>query len=112
MTRTQNDLNTTSPLPANEVSQVLTDVALGKRIMMRSSIQSWNEIYHGLMPVEIDGWQLTLFNDCDTLDYCEYCRSPDGRVGTLELWLRDGFDPVELMSSRERERLEQLLAAL
>ena len=36
----------------------------------------------------------------------------DGRVGTLELWLRDGFDPVELMSSRERERLEQLLAAL
>ena len=112
MTQAQNDLNTTSPLPANEVSQVLTDVALGKRIMMRSSIQSWNEIYHGLMPVEIDGWQLTLFNDCDTLDYCEYCRSPDGRVGTLELWLRDGFDPVELMSSRERERLEQLLAAL
>jgi hypothetical protein len=42
------------------------------------------------MPVEIDGWQLTLFNDCDTLDYCEYCRSPDGRVGTLEVWQYDG----------------------
>ncbi|WP_448118803.1 DUF7693 family protein [Pseudomonas serbica] len=112
MTRPQNDLNTTSPLTAREVCQVLTDVALGKRIMMQSSIQSWNEIYHGLMPVEIDGWRLTLFNDCDTLDYCEYCRSPDGRVGTLELWLRDGVDPVELMSSRERERLEQLLAGL
>lgn len=91
---------------------MLTDVALGKRIMTRSSTQSWSEIYHGLMPVETDGWQLILFNDCDTLDYCEYCRSPDGRVGTLELWLRDGVDPVELMSSRERERLEQLLAAL
>lgn len=37
------------------------------------------------LPVEIDGWQLTLFNDCDTLDYCQYCRSPDGQVGTLEL---------------------------
>jgi hypothetical protein len=105
-------LNTTSPLTAREVCQVLMDVPLGKRIMTRSSIHSWNEIYHGLMLVEIDGWQLTLFNDCDTLDYCEYCRSPDGRVGTLELWLRDGVDPVELMSSRERERLEQLLAAL
>ena len=104
MTRTQNDLNTTSPLPANEVSQVLTDVALGKRIMMRSSIQSWNEIYHGLMPVEIDGWQLTLFNDCDTLDYCEYCRSPDGRVGTLELWQREGADPVDLLGTWEREQ--------
>ena len=112
MTRTQNDLNTTSLLPANEVSQVLTDVALGKRIMMRSSIQSWNEIYHGLMPVEIDGWQLTLFNDCDTLDYCEYCRSPDGRVGTLELWQREGADPVDLLGAWEREQLERLLAAL
>lgn len=105
-------MNTTSPLTALEVSQVLTDVALGKRIMMRSSIQSWSEIYHGDMPVKTGGWHLTLFNDCDTLDYCEYCRSPDGRVGTLELWLRDRVDPVELMSSWERERLERLLAAL
>jgi hypothetical protein len=112
MTRTQNDLNEISPLSAREICQVLTDVALGKRIMIRSSIQSWNEIYHGLMPVEIDGWQLILFNDCDTLDYCEYCRSPDGRVGTLELWQREGSDPVELLSSREREQLESLLAAL
>jgi hypothetical protein len=112
MTRKQNELNTTSPLTAHEVCLVLTDVALGKRIMMRSSIQSWNEIYHGLMPVKIDGWRLTLFNDCDTLDYCEYCRSPDGRVGTLELWQHDGADPVELLSAWEREQLERLLAGL
>jgi hypothetical protein len=112
MTRKQNELNTTSPLTAREVCQVLADVALGKCIMTRGSIQSWNEIYHGLMPVEIDGWQLTLFNDCDTLDYCEYCRSPDGRVGTLELWQREGSDPVELLSASEREQLEELLAAL
>lgn len=112
MTQAKNDLNTTSPLTAHEVCQVLTDVALGKRIMMRSSIQSWGEIYHGLMSVEIDGWLLTLFNDCDTLDYCEYGRSPDGRVGTLEPWQRDGADPVDLLSSREREQLERLLAAL
>ena len=112
MTQAQNTLNTTSPLPAREVCLVLTDAAQGKRIIMRSSIQSWSEIYHGLMAVEIDGWLLTLFNDCDTLDYCEYCRSPDGRVGTLALWQRDGPDPVDLMNSREREQLERLLAAL
>jgi hypothetical protein len=66
------------------------------------------------MPGEIDGWRLTLFNDCDTLDYCEYCEycgSPDGRVGTLGLWQRDGVDPVELLSAWEREQLERLLAA-
>ncbi|VEF10876.1 phosphoglycerate mutase family protein [Pseudomonas fluorescens] len=91
---------------------MLSDVALSKRIMMRSSTQSWSEIYHGLMPVEIDGWQLILFNDCDTLDYCEYCKSPDGRIGALELWERDGVDPVELLSTWEREQLERLLAAL
>ena len=112
MTQTQNGLNTTSPLNAREVCQVLTDIALGTRIMMRSSIQSWNEVYHGLMHVEIDGWQLILFNDCDTLDYCEYCRSPDGRVGTLELWQRDGADPVDLLSAWEREQIVRLLAAL
>lgn len=112
MTRTQNDLNITSPLTAREVYQVLADVVLGKRLIMRSSIQSWNEIYHGLIPVEIDGWQLTLFNDCDTLDYCEYGRSPDGRIGTLELWQRDGADPVDLLSAKEREQLERLLAVL
>lgn len=80
--------------------------------MMRSAIQSWNEIYHGLIPIEIEGWLLILFNDCDTLDYCEYGRSPDDRVGTPELWQRDGADPVELLCGREREQLERLLAAL
>jgi hypothetical protein len=105
-------LNTNSPLTARDVYQVLKDVALGTRTMTRTSSQSWSEIYHGLMPVEIDGWHLTLFNDCDTLDYCEYCMSPDRRVGSLETWQRYGTDPVELLSAWEREQLECLLNAL
>ena len=76
--------------------------------MKRACSQSWNEIYHGVMPVETDGWLLTLFNDCVTLDYCEYCRAPDGRVGTLELWKRDGADPVDRLSAWERVQLERL----
>lgn len=111
MIRTRNDLNTTSPLTAREVYQVLKDVALGTRIMTLASFHSGSGIYHGLMPVEIDGWQFTLFNDCDTLDYCECCRS-DGRVGTLETWHRYGTDPVELLSGWEREQLECLLNTL
>jgi len=62
------NLNTKSALTAREVYQVLKDVALGTRIMHRASLQTWNEVYNGLMPVEIDGWHLTLFNDPDTLD--------------------------------------------
>ncbi len=75
-------------------------------------MQSWSEIYHGLMSVEIDGWRLTLFNDCDTLDYCEYGRSPDSRVGTFELWQCDGVEPVGLLSAREREPLKRWLDVL
>jgi len=112
MNQPEDDSRPTSLLTAHEVSQVMKEAALSKRIMRRNSIQSWNEIYHGLMTVEINDWALTLFNDCDTLDYCEYCRSPDGRVGTLELWQREGTDPVELLSAWEREQLERLLAAL
>jgi hypothetical protein len=67
------------------------------------------EIYHGLMPIDIDGWQLKLFNDCDTLDYCEYGRSSDGRVGALETWQRYGTERVELLSGWKREQLERLL---
>jgi hypothetical protein len=105
-------LNTASPLTARDVYQVLKDVALGTRIMRRTSSQSLSEIYNGLMPVEIDGWRLTLFNDGGTLDYCEDCRSPDGRIGSLETWQRYGTDPVDLLSGWEREQLERLLNAL
>jgi hypothetical protein len=105
-------LNTTSPLTAREVYQVLKDVALGIRIMTRACNQSWCEIYHDLMPVEIDGWRLTLFNDGGTLDYCEDCRSPDGRIGSIETWQRYGTDPVKLLSGWEREQLERLLNEL
>ncbi|MGF6458058.1 DUF7693 family protein [Pseudomonas frederiksbergensis] len=102
-------MNTNSPLTALEVCQVLTDVALGTRIMTRAS---WSEIYHGLMTVEIDGWLLTLFNDNGTLDYCDDCRTPDGRIGSLETWQRYGTDPVKLLSGWEREQLERLLNEL
>ncbi|WP_125828554.1 DUF7693 family protein [Pseudomonas weihenstephanensis] len=76
MTRTQNDLNITSPLTAREVYQVLADVVLGKRLMMRSSVQSWNEIYHGLMPVEIDGWLTALSTSS--------CRSAGVRMAIID----------------------------
>lgn len=91
---------------------MLTDVAQGTRILTGTSSQSLSEIYKGLMPVEIDGWRLTLFNDGGTLDYCEDYRSPDGRIGSLETWQRYGTDPVKLLSGWEREQLERLLNEL
>ncbi|MNC49503.1 hypothetical protein D3C76_1667270 [compost metagenome] len=62
------------PLAAQEVSLVLKYVALGVHTMHRVGQQSWREIYEGNMSVEVDGWLVTLFNDCNTLDYCEECK--------------------------------------
>lgn len=51
----------TSPLTSRKVYQELKDVALGTRTMTRERGQSWNVIYHGIMPLGIVGWHLTIF---------------------------------------------------
>jgi hypothetical protein len=102
MTCTNDGFEYNPPLTGREAYQVLKDIALGTRIMTRASGQSWREVYHWLMPVEIDGWRITLFN-------CEERRSPDGRVGLYETCQRKGTDPVELLSGWEQGQLKRLL---
>ena len=75
--------------------------------MRRITQESWNEIYCGLMTVEVDGWQITFFIDCGDLDYCDSCVSADGR--RYEFNAKDGFDPVGLLSSDEHLQLEERL---
>ncbi|NWA24957.1 hypothetical protein HX870_29705 [Pseudomonas gingeri] len=99
------------PLTARETYQVLRDIALGVRTMHRLGTQSWAEIYCGQMTVETDGWVITLYNDCDTLDYCDSCYSPDGRVYIFDSMQRFGTDPIELLSTWEYAQLEKLLSA-
>lgn len=101
-----------STLDAREVYQLLKDVALGVRQMSNAGGPSWSELYCGNALISIDGWKLTLYNDCGSLDYCEECVSPDGRVGTFESWSRYGTDPVELLSQWEHSQLEAKLQAL
>lgn len=100
-----------STLDAREVYQLLKDVALGVR-QMSTGGTSWNELYCGNVLISIDGWKLTLYNDCGELDYCEACVSPDGRVGTFESWSRFGTDPVELLSQWEHSQVEAKLQEL
>ena len=57
------------PLTAREAYQVHRDIALGVRLMRRLGTQAWSEIYCGQMAVDADGWVITLYNDCDKLDY-------------------------------------------
>jgi hypothetical protein len=94
-------------LTARAVYKILRDAAMGTRSMRRITSTSWDEIYFGLMTVDVDGWVITLFNDCSDLDYCDSCYSPDGRK--YDFSSRDVSDPIEFLSPSEHRQLEELL---
>jgi hypothetical protein len=99
-------------LSAREVSQVLREVTWGRRTMRKVGNAPWDEIYAGHFHVRVDGWELSIYNDCDELDYCEECVSPDGRRWSFDSGDRFGTDPIALLSTWEHQTLEQLLKAL
>ncbi|WP_244970285.1 DUF7693 family protein [Pseudomonas lactis] len=104
--------NTAAALSAREVSQVLREAIFGRSVMSKVGQQSWAHIYSGHFQVDIDGWRMSIYNDCDHLDYCEQCVSPDGRRWSFDSGDRFGTDPVALLSTWEHQTLEQLLKTL
>ncbi|UVL15500.1 hypothetical protein LOY27_06500 [Pseudomonas atacamensis] len=99
-------------LTARGVCRVLRDAIFGRREMVRLSAQTWGELYAGLFMVKIEGWSITIFNDCDELDYCEGCISPDGRRWSFDSGDRFGTDPIALLSVWEHQTLENQLKEL
>ncbi|WP_341524014.1 hypothetical protein AABC73_13575 [Pseudomonas sp. G.S.17] len=99
-------------LTAREAYQVLRDISLGVRTMRRLGTKSWTDMYCGMMTVEVDGWVITFYNDCDSLDYCDSCYCPDRRAYLFDSSQQFGTDPVELLSTWEHAQLEKLLRAL
>lgn len=99
-------------LTAREVCQVLRGVTFGRRTMAKVGTQSWDEVYACHFIVDVEGWRITLYNDCDELDYCEECVSPDGRRWCFDPGDRFGTDPVALLSMWEHQTLERLLKVL
>ncbi|WP_420893652.1 DUF7693 family protein [Pseudomonas marginalis] len=104
--------NTAAALSAREVSQVLREAIFGRSVMSKVGQQSWAHIYSGHFQVDIDGWRMSIYNDCDHLDYCEQCVSPDGRRWLFDSGDRFGTDPVALLSTWEHQTLERMLKAL
>lgn len=99
-------------LTTREVCQVLRDVVLGRRTMVKADRQTRNGAYTGHFAVEVEGWRITVCNDGDKLDYCEQAESPNGRVWQLAPGDRYGTDPIALLSTWEHKVLEGLLKAV
>ncbi len=97
-------------LTAREVFQVLREVVLGCRTMTKVGNQSWEQLYACHFEVDVEGWRITIYNDCDELDYCERCVNPDGQ--RWEFDPGDRTDPIALLSTWEHQTLERMLKAL
>ncbi|WP_434605020.1 DUF7693 family protein [Pseudomonas sp. Z4-7] len=104
--------NTAAELSAREVSQVLREAIFGRSVMSKVGHESWDEIYAGHFQINVDGWEISIYNDCDQLDYCEQCISPDGRRWSFDSGDRFGTDPVALLSTWEHQTLERMLKEL
>ncbi|WP_426111988.1 DUF7693 family protein [Pseudomonas sp. DSP3-2-2] len=112
MTSENGDPDAVPALTAREVCQVLCEVTFGRRVMSKLGAKAWDEVYACHFIVDVDGWRITLYNDCDTLDYCEECMSPDGRRWAFDPGDRFGTDPVALLSTWEHRALERFLKSL
>jgi hypothetical protein len=104
--------NTAAELSAREVSQVLREAIFGRSVMSKVGHESWDEIYAGHFQINVDGWEISIYNDCDQLDYCEQCVSPDGRHWSFDSRDRFGTDPVALLSTWEHQTFERMLKGL
>jgi hypothetical protein len=104
--------STAAELSAREVCQVLREVTFERRTMTKVGHASWDEVYAGHFVVSVEGWHISIYNDCDSLDYCEECVSPEGRRWSFGAGDRFGTDPIALLSTWEHQRLERLLKAL
>jgi hypothetical protein len=97
-------------LTAREVCQVLREVVLGRRTMTKVGTQSWEQVYACHFEVDVEGWRITIYNDCNELDYCERCVSPEGKCWGFDSG--DRTDPIALLSTWEHQSLERMLKAL
>lgn len=102
--------HTPAELSAKEVCEVLREVTLGRRSRKKVGTQGWDEVYTCHFVVDVEGWRITLYNDCDELDYCEQCVSPEGKRWDFDL--SDRKDPIALLSPLEHHVLERMLKAL
>lgn len=97
-------------LSGYEVADLLREALLAKvEVRLAAPGMTWSGAYCGLVEFRIEGWQLGFFNDCDSLDYCEYAEAPDGRRSTFEDWYEAGEEPVGLLTEAEQLALTDLL---
>jgi hypothetical protein len=100
-------------IPGHEVCEVLRKAISGQLIVeLGMPSVTWDEVYAGIVPFRFDNWQISFYNDCDELDYCEAAIAPNGRSEVFLTWQSMSAEPVSLLTDSERQALEQILKSV
>ena len=62
----------------DEYADVLRRVISGESTLICVG-QTWDEAYAADVAFTVDGWHISIFNDCDSVDYTDSITAPDGR---------------------------------
>jgi hypothetical protein len=99
--------------PANEVTGPelveLFRKAIRREVKVVALGASWKQVYAGDVRFRIGDYTVTIFNDCNELDYVDSAIAPDGREGDFEAWANQNLEPVSLLTELEYQQLENLL---
>lgn len=98
-------------IPAIEIADLLRKVLRGE-VPIKVIGCSWGAAYAGDVLFEIDGYLLTIFNDCEELDYVSEATAPDGRNCDFDAWYDDGGDPICFLTEIEVAGLEAIFKGI
>lgn len=100
------------PIYAEEVAAVLRDAAAGRCSVRLSNPQAtWEAVFAGDIEFRIGDWLITIFNDCDEVDYVDNVVSPDGRSAEYYDWAdAGGGNPLDLLEAATIGELYEIFA--
>jgi len=91
----------------DSLSVVIREVALG-HIPIKIIGESWIDVYAGEFKFKAGGWEIHVFNDCDSWDYIDLAIAPSGK--------RYDFDDLAALGiyigGEHSEQLENLFRSL
>lgn len=94
-----------------EVAELLRQAIRGEvAVKLAHAEWTWEGTYAGDVGFVVGDWRVTIFNDCDELDYIDSVTAPDGRTGDFDQWWDDNHsEPTCFLDASEQAALERLL---
>lgn len=99
---------------SSEITDLLRKIGKGEIIpKLMNEGHTWEATYAGNVSYVVDGWEIVIFNDCDSWDYIDSVLSPDGRKGDYSDWFgEDGQSETDEVLYREDNKIyEQMIDA-